>query len=321
MMLVSGCLSGAVYGQYSGATAKLEKNSIVIGDQVKMELRLTVPSGSKVQWPMLLDTLARNVEILRKSGIDTVSSEKDQFTLKQELTITSFDSGSYVIRPILFKYAQKGDTIVYFTETVPVTIDVQTVELDSSGEIKPIKPPLKVPVTFREMLPWIGLFLLVLALATFIYYYLKRKKKTKPVFTTRLNANIPPYEAAIEALENLKLKKLWQTGRVKEYYSELTEIVREYIELSFPVRALEMTTGEIDTALKQTEVNSSAREKLNQVLMLADLVKFAKEQPLPLENDLSLNQSLEFVRETKPPKDSETMKEKITENVEQQNLR
>ena len=99
--------------------------------------------------------------------------------------------------------------------------------------------------------------------------------------------------------------------------AEMTDIVREYIELRFPVRALEMTTGEIDAALRQTEVNSSARDKLNKVLTLADLVKFAKEQPLPLENDLSLNQCMDFVRETKPGKDLEPLQAGQTELVEQ----
>jgi hypothetical protein len=304
-------------GQYSGATARLEKDNIQIGDQVKLELTVTVPARSLVEWPILLDTLTMNVEILRKSGLDTVTSDKEQFTLKQELIITSFDSGSYVIPPIPFKYNQKGDTLTYFTETSPVNLDVQTIKTDHAKDIRPIKPPLKAPVTLRELLPWIGLAVLLFALAALVYYYIKRRKQKKPVVVSRLKTNIPPYEAAIEALESLRLKKLWQAGRVKEYYSELTDIVREYIELRFPVRALEMTTGEIEAALRQTDVNSSAREKLHKTLILADLVKFAKEQPLPLENDQSLSQCVDFVRETRPRKESEPMLAEKMENVEQ----
>lgn len=316
LFILAGIFS-AVRGQYNGATISLEKNTIQIGDQIKAELRLTVPAGSRVQWPLLLDTLAMNVEIIRKSGIDTVSSNKEQFTLKQELIITSFDSGAYVVRPILFKYSQKGDTLSYFMETMPVELDVQTIETDPTQDIKPIKPPLRAPVTFREMLPWIGLALIVLALAAFIYYYFKRRKQLKPVLATRLKTTIPPYEAAIEALESLRLKKLWQSGKVKDYYSEMTDIVREYIELRFTLKALEMTTSEINAALRQVDVNSSAREKLYQTLMLADLVKFAKEQPLPLENDLSLNQCIDFVMETKPRKEVETNQAVRNEIVEQ----
>jgi hypothetical protein len=317
ILIVLTSFSGVSIGQYTGARITAERNSILIGDQVNIELSVTLPAGSRVQWPLLADTLAQTVEILKKSAIDTVTSDKEKFTLKQVLTVTSFDSGSYIIRPLIFKYSNKGDTITYFTETLPVSFDVQTIETDPAGEIKPIKPPLKAPVTFREMLPWIGLVLVILIAAALVYYYYKTRNREKPVITTRLNAAIPPYEAAIEALETLRLKKLWQSGRVKEYYSEMTEIVREYIELRYPVRALEMTTGEIQAALRQTDVNSSAREKLLQVLTLADLVKFAKEQPQPLENDQCLNHCLDFVRETKPGRDTETVKAEELNNIEQ----
>lgn len=310
-------VSSVMLGQSTGATIKPEKNSILIGDQVNVELTLTVAAGSRVQWPLLTDTLAQSIEILRKTGIDTVSSDNSRFTLKQILTVTSFDSGSYVIRPILFKYSNKGDTAVLATETQPVTLDVQTIQTDQQADIKPIKPPLKAPVTFKEMLPWIGLALILLALAGLIYYYLKTKKQVKPIVATRLNSTIPPHEAAIEALEGLRLKKLWQSGRVKEYYSEMTEIIREYIELRYPVRALEMTTSEIQAALRKTDINSPAREKLVQVLILADLVKFAKEQPLPLVNDQCLSECMEFVKETKPGREPEISGNGPVLNVEQ----
>ncbi len=132
MLFMAAGLSFTMQGQYAGASARLEKDNIQIGDQVKLDLTVTVPAGSLLQWPMLLDTLAANVEIVRKSGIDTVTSDKEQFTLKQELIVTSFDSGSYVIPPIPFKYNQKGDTLTYFTETSPVRLSVQTIQTDPS---------------------------------------------------------------------------------------------------------------------------------------------------------------------------------------------
>lgn len=302
-LLIMICPFGIAFGQYAGASANLEKNSIQIGDQVKLEIKVTVPAGSRLQWPMLLDTLVQQVEIVRKSGIDTVVSDKEKFTLKQELLITSFDSGYYLIRPIIFKYQQAGDTITYFTETQSLRLEVQNIQTDQAQDIKPIKPPLKAPVTFRETLPWLVIAILIGIIAALVYYFLKKKKLQPPVQVTRLKTTIPPYEAALEALESLRQKKTWQAGRVKEYYSELTDIVREYVELRFPVRAMEMTTSEIYAALRKTEATASSREKLNQVLVLADLVKFAKEQPLPLENEQSLNQCVEFVRETRPARD------------------
>jgi hypothetical protein len=320
VLMITGQAISAI-GQFSGAGIKLEKNQIVIGDQIKAELSLTVPAGSKVQWPMLLDTLTAYVEIHRKSEIDTVSSNKEKFTLKQELIITSFDSGSYVIRPILFRFHHAGDTVTNYAETSPVTLDVQTVKTDQKADIKAIKPPLKAPVTFREILPWILLGLLVIAIAAGIYYFLKRKKKEPPVPAMRLKTTVPPYEAAIEALDELRKKKLWQSGQVKEYYSELTEIVREYIELRYPLRALEMTTSEIYSALRTVNIHDASREKLNKILVLADLVKFAKEVPEPVENEQSINQCEEFVRDTKPVEDLRSAAGPRDESVQQENVK
>jgi len=305
-VLTLGLLSAPVHSQFTGATAKLDSTSLLIGNQSRLELTVTVPAGSLLSWPILADTLTRNVEILRKSGLDTVSSDAQQFTLKQDLLITSFDSGYYVIPPIRFNYSKKGDTITYFTETSPVYLSVNTVQTDQQKDIKPIKPPLTAPITFREVMAWVGLALLVAAIAFGIYYFLLKKKKKEPLIKLRLKPTIPPDEAALEAFETLRLKKLWQSGRIKEYYSEMTDIVREYIELRFMIRALEMTTDEITSAIRQVGVNGEAREKLMKTLTLADLVKFAKEQPLPLENDQSLNQCIDFVRETRPPKSALT---------------
>jgi hypothetical protein len=315
LFMLSTGLTPFAIGQYTGAVARIDSTSILIGDRVKLELTVTVPAGNFVHWPIFADTLARNLEILRKSPIDTVSSKKDLYTLKQELFITSFDSGSYVIPPIVFKYNRKGDTISYFTETNPIRFEVDAPETDPSQDIRPIKPPLRAPVTLSEILPWAGLLILLSLIAFLVYYFLIRKKAHAPIITTRLKPTIPPYEAAIEALENLRHKKLWQAGRIKEYYSELTDIIREYIELRFPVRAMEMTTTEIESALRQTEVNAQAREKLHQTLLLADLVKFAKEQPLPLENDLSLNNCVDFVRETRPRREEELIQPADKEGI------
>jgi hypothetical protein len=304
-VLTLGLLASPVKSQYTGAAARLDSTSLLIGNQSKLELTVTVPAGSILNWPILADTLTRNVEILRKSGLDTVSSNERQFTLKQDLVITSFDSGYYVIPPIRFNYSKKGDTVTYFMETAPVYLAVNTVQTDQKNDIKPIKPPLKAPITFKEVLTWVALALLIVAIAFALYYFLLKKKKKEPLLKIRLKPTVPADEAALEAFETLRLKKLWQSGRVKEYYSEMTDIVREYIELRFIIRALEMTTDEIASAIKQTNVNGQAREKLLKTLTLADLVKFAKEQPIPVENDLSLNHCIDFVRETRPPKNTE----------------
>ena len=302
MALAAGLGCGA-QAQQVGARASLESDTALIGDQLWFTLELTVPKGSKVTWPMFSDTLVNRLEILRRSATDTVAPSGDHFTLRQQLLLTAFEEGEYVIPPIPFQYLELRDTTKYYTETRPLTLVVNTPEIDEAGDIKPIKPPLKAPVTFAELAPWLAVLLALLLIAAGIYYYIRKKKARQPVFQIRSRPRPPAHQVALDALEQLRQKKLWQAGRVKDYYTELTEIVRTYIEERYKVMALEMTTEEILSALRNTDAGTASKEKLHSALVSADLVKFAKYRPLPDENDRSFHQCLDFVKETRPVTD------------------
>jgi hypothetical protein len=175
------------------------------------------------------------------------------------------------------------------------------VKVDTTQAIKPIIGPLKVPITFREMLPWILAALAVLLLIAGLIWYLNKRRKKQPVFVLKPKVVLSPKEAALREIEKLRMKKLWQAGRVKEYHSELTEILRKYIEGRFQVPALEQTSSEISESLSnQAGCPKQALDRLSHLLVLADMVKFAKVQPLPAENEKSLSEGIEFVHETTP---------------------
>ena len=127
---------------------------------------------------------------------------------------------------------------------------------------------------------------------------MKNRKKDEPVFRAQAKPKLPPHQIALDALDNLRFKKIWQSGRIKDYHTELTDIIREYLNGRFYIHAPEMTTDEIMEALKVTASNDQARQKIWQTLTMADLVKFAKMQPLPLEHDASFNNAFDFVKET-----------------------
>jgi len=199
-----------------------------------------------------------------------------------------------------FKYYLIGDTNARFAETVPIYLEVESPDIDPDQDIKAIKPPIHAPVTFAEIAPWLGGGLLLVLIVILVIYILKKRKKEEPIFKIRSKPALPPHREAIEKLEKLRLKKLWQSGKLKSYHTELTDIIRYYIERRFSILALEMTTDEIMDKLKLQNINDLAYKKLFNTLVLADLVKFAKEQPLPIENDTSLNNCTDFVNETKP---------------------
>ena len=298
------------------ASAKLDTTDIMIGDQIKLHLSFSGPSDIEVVWPSITDTIVSAVEVIDRSGIDTIPSNNNGELYTQNLTITSFDSGYYAIPPFRFQYRVKEDTALHFVETVPLLLGVHTVEVDTTQAFKDIKMPIAAPYTFREALPWILLGLGIILIGYLLYYYLKKKKHDEPVFKAR-KSKLPPHQIAFDALETLRFKKLWQNGKVKEYHTELTDILRTYISERFGVHAMEMTTEEIVESLEPTPVNEQALAKLKDTFMLADLVKFAKAQPLPVENDLSLNNAVDFVKETMHIEQAPVQTEEVkTENVQ-----
>ena len=281
------------------AGVTLDTNSIMVGDQTNLVLSFSCPANFSVAWPNLTDTIISEIEIIEKSKIDTAYSENESLAyLRQTLKITSFDSGFYAIPPFRFNYRQPGDSVIHFKETDALLLEVTTIPVNTEQAIKDIKNPLKAPYTFREILPWIIIVLIVLVVGYFVYYFLQKRKNAEPIFKAPPKPKQPPHQIALDALENLRLKKLWQSNRIKEYHTELTDIIRIYISKRFNIHALEFTTDEIMEAIGNTATNEHAKEKLRQILMLADLVKFAKEQPLPMEHDASLNNAIDFIKET-----------------------
>ncbi len=279
------------------ATASLDTNTILIGDHVNIKLKLECKKGDKINWPLIRDTITGEVEVISRSGIDTLASQNG-LTLSQTITITSFDSGSYIIPPFQFVYGKLNDTTPLYAETNVLILNVNTVVVDTTKAIKDIKPPLRVPLTFREILPYVLGALVLAGIVYLIVYYIRKRRRAEPLLQLKKKPKLPPHEVALKALEDLQKKKLWQSNQIKEYHSELTEIVRIYIEGRFNIFALEMTSGEILESVDNIDVNKEIKKRLKQILFLADLVKFAKEQPLPTEHDQSFSNAVDFVKNT-----------------------
>jgi hypothetical protein len=275
-----------------------------------------------VSWPSYQDTLINHIEIIDKTAVDTMTSDERGFKkLFQELLITGFDSGTYRVPPIQFFHGSKDDTVTMVVQTRPFYIRVHTMEVDTSKAIKPIKPPLSAPYTLAEFLPWILLGMGLILIGLLVFYYIKKRRNAEPVFKLRSKPRLPAHVIALNDLEELKKKKLWQDGKVKEYYTLMTDIVRTYIEERFGINAVEMTTEEIMNGLRETDIGDDLKGKLGSTLLLADLVKFAKEKPLPLDNDNSLNNSVIFVKETIPAttlQDEENKEHKTAETEKAQ---
>lgn len=305
-------LGNTLKAQEVSPIARFDTTDILIGDQIDLNIRFSMPLDYRVIWPHYKDTLTRNVEIISMTSVDTIIHESENLVdMLQSITITSFDSGYYYIPPVEFQYQPIDDTGFKVATTIPLYLRVHTMEVDTTQAIKAIKPPLRAPLTFREILPWLLIALAAAVVVFLVIYIIRRRKNKKPLFRIRPKLILPPHVVAMNGLENLKGKKLWQAGKVKDYYTELTDIVRIYIEDRFDVQAVEMTTEEILQGMKDTDTGREAIKRLSHTLILADLVKFAKEQPLALDNENCMRDTIDFVKETRSEREIEEILEKI----------
>lgn len=294
----------AILAQGLTATATLDTNSILIGQQTKLTLRVdykTDQGNIQIDFPKIGDTLLKEIEVVSRSKPERFipdSSDMSTMAQSQTLIITSFDSGYYAIPP--FKFIVGGDSSKEI-ETEPLLFAVNTVEIDTTIAIKDIKPPIEVPFSWKELLPYVYAGLAgaaALAGLVFLIVYLVKKRKKKPAPPVVVPV-IPPHVITLEQLEKLKEEKLWQNGKYKEYHSALSDIIRQYIEKRFYINAMEQVSDEIMYAFRTVDVSDELRAKLRSILFLSDLVKFAKEVPLPNENEASWMNAYEFVMATK----------------------
>ncbi|HKI87511.1 MAG TPA: hypothetical protein VKA38_00700, partial [Draconibacterium sp.] len=293
-------ISGIANAQQIKATATLDSANILLGDQVKLFLEIDHPKDIVVQFPQVPDTIAGKIEVLNRSGIDTFSVDNEK-NLKQiqSYLITCFDSGVYRIPPYWFKINVNGRI-----DSVPsngVTLQVHTMAIDTTRGPTDIKMPYGAPLTLKEVIPYILGIILIGAIIFLILYSIKRKKKNQPLFSKPSKPKEPAHIIALRGLDRIKNEKLWQKDKVKQYYSEVTDVLRIYIEDRFEMPAMEKTTDEIIQSFKYRNdlISEKSFNNLSRILSLADLVKFAKYQPLPDDNNLTLVDTYFFVNDTK----------------------
>jgi hypothetical protein len=220
--------------------------------------------------------------------------------LRRHLVVTSFDSGYFNITPMKFQVQLPGSRTIDTVTTQDLFLQVYAPKVDTTKAFKPIQGPVAEPYTLGEILPWVLLGLLLIGGIVFLIWYLRKRKNNQPLFARKPKPKLPPHEEAIQRLEEIRLSRMWQAGKLKAYHSAITDIMRNYFARRFGIDAREMTTAEIIRELeKEPVVNRDVLEKVKSAFELADLVKFAKLKPSPLENDTSLNYCIDFVNETK----------------------
>lgn len=293
--------SSGLSAQSIDVNASIDTNFLLIGEQTQIELKVQYRLDGetvRVLFPALNDTISEFIEIVQLSPIDTVYPDQSDLSIVeqiQKITITSFDSGSYEIPYFEFQI-NKG-----LYQTGPLRIEVRPMQVDTADAIFDIRGPIEEPFSFIDWIknnwPWIALVLALLTGGIFLIRFLKNRPEK--IIEEEIIPEIPPHIVALEKLEQLQEDKLWQNGKIKRFHSEISEIVREYLERRYSIHALENTTDEIMQRIRYHGILPDQLTKLNKILVLSDLVKFAKEQPLASENETSLLHAIEFVKNTK----------------------
>ncbi|MDD2243852.1 MAG: hypothetical protein VB024_04835 [Dysgonamonadaceae bacterium] len=303
------------YSQKATVQATIEPAEIMIGEQALLDLKVIAPKDMQISFPVYDKEIMPGLEVLTMLKPDTLI-ENNVMTLHFKYVVTSFDSTLYYVPSI--PISNGLDTIYSNAFGLKVTSPelsdstkaylekLKNKETDSIDfnqlQLADIKPIQKPPFVWTDYL-WIlwifaGAILIILLVIGITMLIVNKKRKG---YFFKPPEVLPAHVRAIKALDKLKDEKIWQKGHEKEFYTKITDILRQYMTERFGVNAMEMTSGEILQQMQTRTDKDSVMENLKQILSTADLVKFAKYKPYTDENDLAMMNSYFFVNQTREP--------------------
>lgn len=306
-------LAGVTLGSQAGPVVKamMDTSTLMMGKMGMLQLMVEEPKNARGHFPLFnqlrergyVTVLGDTVEFRAPSGVDTVdlgSQRRILFTVP----VQAFDSGSYRLPP--FEYVTGADTARSNTielKVAPVSVSADDQISDYAGTADPEDPSVFdwIPDWVVDYWWLVLIGLVIIGAGVYAWHRYRTKgylipKKPEPT----------PYEEAMGRLNKLKDQKLWEQGMEKEYFTELTDILRRYLARRFGINAEEMTSRQIMASLAKNEETKDKRAYFRKILDVADFVKFAKVRPLPEDNIASYESAVRFVNETKPvPKPEE----------------
>jgi hypothetical protein len=294
------CLTQILWGQDSKplieVNSAVDTSVITIGDRITYTITIDHIAGMRVEQPGAGVNLGQ-FEIKDYTIYDPEQQDNRIF-LKYEYVISVFDTGSFTIPPFPIAYFPTDSISDYkIIEASPINIYVQSVINDEKRELRDIKPPLTIPYDYFSLFSIIAAVIL-LGVIVYLGYMFYKRKKEKGYLLRPPEPSKPAHEVALQALEALMAKELIEKGAIKQFYSELSEIVRRYIENRFFVPALEETSTEILVEMRRQDLNGNSYDKLQNLLRISDLVKFAKFRPEDKEHENATAWAKDFVLET-----------------------
>lgn len=277
--------------------SSISRDTILIGDQIDWTIRLELEEGEEYFVERPAEIPVEGVETIRPLQFDTVSLRKGHMTVEGRTVITSFDSGSYYLPRLMAYIARTSgetDTLVFESPVLEVT----TIPIDTATfQPYDIKGQIRYPLTFAEVIPWVGLAALLTALLWGLFRFIRMKKENKSFFGKPVVQD-PPHITALRALEKIRSQKLWQNDRQKQFYTAVTDVLRQYMAQRYGISALEQTSAEIMDNLRDKGISEALMERIKDLFTTADYVKFAKHNASEMENEEAIPTAVRFVNET-----------------------
>ncbi len=278
--------------------AKLDSAGIFIGQRIGLTLEVSANAKSNVELPEWdsLQQVVPGVEFVRAEKADTsFLNDGQRMMLSRRYYFTSFDSALYLIPELNVKVDGKDYPSKRLALKV-LTFEIDTLHADS---IFGIKAELAPPIDWAEWKPVIWFSIFALIVAGLLGYVIYRLKTNKPIIRRiRNKRRLAPHKVAMQKIEQIKEEKIWQSEDSKEYYTQLTDTLRNYIRERYGFNAMEMTSYEIIQKLQEVN-DEEAISELRELFQTADLVKFAKYSTLINENDRNLVNAIEYINQTK----------------------
>lgn len=281
-------------------SASIDSVQMFIGEQAKLSIQAIHPQDYILEFPIFNEFIVDNLELVEALSADTQQLDNGLLQVTNEYIVTSFDS-ALVYMP---GFEIKAGEDIYMTN--PLSIKIVDMPIDTTQQaIADIKDVYNPPIDWMFYFTIVGLVIFILLLLALVGYVVARYLKGRVKQEQEEIIVIDPrkaHEIALEELDLLKQKQLWQKQQFKNYYTELTEILRRYIFNRYAIDAMEQTSDDVITEFRQNKELKDKKEEIKlllEVLQLADLVKFAKWQPFPDDCERSYHQVIEFIDKTK----------------------
>lgn len=277
--------------------SRLSRDTILVGDQIEWLFDFSLKEGEGLYLQEPEEIPAEGVETIEKMKLDTLSMRRGTAKIQGRSIITAFDSGSFYLPQLIAMIERtNGSVDTLFIDGPVLEVTVPPVDT-ATFELNDIKGQIRYPVTFMEVLPWVGLTLLIAVLCWLVWRFIKSRRENRSFFSP-VKVQDPPHIVALRSLEHTRSQKLWQNGHQKQFYTLVTDALRQYIADRYQTNALEQTSAEMFKELDDKSIDPKLYEKLKELFTTADYVKFAKHIASDNENEEAIPTAIRFVNDT-----------------------